>query len=146
MGDKIYTFGILLAVLFLARQIVSYVSAARFKRKHGCKSPPRIPQFENIIGFEMFRVQAAAAKNKRILQTAKDRFDTYGNTWDITVMGKKFINTIEPENIKTILATNFKDYGLGGRLAAFSPLLGEGIFTTGTDVPISCKTLKLMFQ
>lgn len=37
--------------------------------------------------------------------------------------------TIEPENIKTILATKFKDYSLGNRHSTFYPLLGDGIFT-----------------
>ena len=36
--------------------------------------------------------------------------------------------TIEPENIKTILANKFDDFGLGKRLEAFSPLLTGGIF------------------
>jgi cytochrome P450 len=38
--------------------------------------------------------------------------------------------TIEPENIKTVLATNFKDFSLGKRRHDnFFPLLGDGIFT-----------------
>lgn len=40
------------------------------------------------------------------------------------------MGTIEPENIKTILATSFKDFDLGPiRHASFNPLLGDGIFT-----------------
>ena len=43
--------------------------------------------------------------------------------------------TIDAENIKTILATKFKDYELPSqRKSAFHPLLGHGIFTNdGTD-------------
>ena len=41
------------------------------------------------------------------------------------------IQTVEPENLKTMLAVNFKDYGLGDRRkTAFIPFLGRGIFTT----------------
>ncbi|ANB11198.1 sterol 14-demethylase [Sugiyamaella lignohabitans] len=39
------------------------------------------------------------------------------------------IITVHPENIKTILATNFKDYSLGVRYQQLFPLLGNGIFT-----------------
>lgn len=46
-------------------------------------------------------------------------------------MPESFVNTIDPENVKALLATNFKDFGLGIRLDAFGPLLGQGIFTTG---------------
>lgn len=51
-------------------------------------------------------------------------------TWSSTAMGRVFINTIDPENIKTVLATSFNDFGLGHRLHTFGPLLGRGIFTT----------------
>ena len=41
------------------------------------------------------------------------------------------IQTIEPDNLKTMLALNFKDYSLGDRrTTALIPLLGRGIFTT----------------
>ena len=41
------------------------------------------------------------------------------------------IITTEPENIKMILATDFKSYSLGDhRKKIMIPLLGEGIFTT----------------
>ena len=40
-------------------------------------------------------------------------------------------STIEPENLKTIMATKFKDWNLPDRRKdAFIPLLGHGIFTT----------------
>lgn len=51
-------------------------------------------------------------------------------TWSSTAMGRVFVNTIDPENIKAVLATNFNDFGLGHRLHTFGPLLGKGIFTT----------------
>jgi hypothetical protein len=52
--------------------------------------------------------------------------------WRILLtLWESFFNTIDPENVKALLATNFKDFGLGQRLDAFGPLLGEGIFTTG---------------
>lgn len=45
------------------------------------------------------------------------------------VLGRFIFWTIEPENIKTVLATKFKDFSLGLRHAQFFPLLGNGIFT-----------------
>lgn len=39
------------------------------------------------------------------------------------------IITADPENVKAILATKFKDFGFGYRHSAFLPLLGDGIFT-----------------
>lgn len=37
--------------------------------------------------------------------------------------------TVDPENIKTVLATHFKDFSLGTRHYHFQQLLGDGIFT-----------------
>lgn len=46
------------------------------------------------------------------------------------MLGRNFINTCDTEIVKAILATNFKDFGLGTRQLSFGPLLGRGIFTT----------------
>jgi hypothetical protein len=45
-------------------------------------------------------------------------------------MGKTFWVTREPENVKAILATNFKDFGIGQRFRSMGALLGQGIFTS----------------
>ena len=37
--------------------------------------------------------------------------------------------TIDPENIKVVLATQFKDFSLGIREQIFAPAFGSGIFT-----------------
>ncbi|CAN3499128.1 cytochrome P450 52A12 [Diutina catenulata] len=44
-------------------------------------------------------------------------------------LGPAFISTQDPENIKAVLATQFKDFCLGDRCVQLAPLLGEGIFT-----------------
>ncbi|MCJ1335542.1 hypothetical protein MMC09_000814 [Bachmanniomyces sp. S44760] len=50
------------------------------------------------------------------------------------MMGTRVFNTIEPENIKTILALRFHDFGLGNRRKqAFSPLLGSAVFNSDGD-------------
>jgi hypothetical protein len=46
------------------------------------------------------------------------------------MLGRTFFNTIDPELVKAVLATNFKDFGLGDRHRPFGPLLGRGIFTS----------------
>lgn len=71
-----------------------------------------------------------ALKEKRILEVGYKRFQDNGNTWSASMMGQTFFNTIDPENVKAILATNFNDFGIGGRLEAFGALLGRGIFTS----------------
>jgi cytochrome P450 len=45
------------------------------------------------------------------------------------VLGNTVILTVEPDNLKAMLATQFSDFGLGLRHEQFYPLLGDGIFT-----------------
>lgn len=47
----------------------------------------------------------------------------------VNVFGKDMFNTCDPENIKAMLATQFKDFCLGERHAQLFPVLGDGIFT-----------------
>ncbi|EAW10679.1 LOW QUALITY PROTEIN: uncharacterized protein ACLA_051510 [Aspergillus clavatus NRRL 1] len=57
----------------------------------------------------------------------------YGNTFTVQELQRRAIAVIEPENIKTVLSLNFKDYGIRYCLELFRPLLGEGIFNTDGD-------------
>jgi cytochrome P450 len=45
------------------------------------------------------------------------------------MLGNDLISTIEPANLKALLATQFNDFGLGIRHRQFYPLLDDGIFT-----------------
>lgn len=83
----------------------------------------------------MVRMIRSAAKEHRLEKASQERYREYGNTH----IGKFFhltvVFTVEAENVKTVLATNFKDYELPApRKRAFYPLLGFGIFTNdGAD-------------
>jgi hypothetical protein len=117
--------------VFVVRSIASYISAARFKKAHGCKPVHKLPQSERIIGYDLYKLQVQATKDKNILDAGRKRYEAQGvNTWSASILGRTFYNTIEPENVKAVLATNFKDFGLGDREGPFGPLLGRGIFTS----------------
>jgi hypothetical protein len=127
-------YGLVLIVLgsaLIVDRIAKYVSVKRFQKANGCKPPHCIPQSECILGWGVFKEQVASAKLKKRLETGMKRYAANGNTFKLSMMGIEFFNTIEPENLKTILASNFKDYNLSRRSLAFGPLLGDGIFTTG---------------
>jgi cytochrome P450 len=50
------------------------------------------------------------------------------------ILGEWQFATIEPENVKALLATKFPDFSLGVRHNAFYPLLGDGIFNTDGEL------------
>lgn len=52
-------------------------------------------------------------------------------TAEVRVFGRRIVFTVDPDNIKAILATQFSDYGKGEPFhREWSPFLGDSIFTT----------------
>ncbi|KAG9245264.1 cytochrome P450 [Calycina marina] len=116
--------------LFAVRGIYTYIEGIRFSRAHGCKPAKRFPQSERIIGYDLYKQQQEAARTKSLLARGLKRYADNGPTFSFSFMGNTFVSTIDPENIKHILATQFGDFVLGSRSVTFGPLLGRGIFTS----------------
>lgn len=84
-----------------------------------------------LFGWTQLAVNIEAGKKRELLKLARERFRRNGNTIHYKIAFTDMIFTIEPANVKSILATSFKDWNLPDRRKdAFSPLFGEGIFTT----------------
>ena len=115
---------------FIITKIADYIEAVRFAKANGCKPVHKFPQRERIVGWEISKLAREQRAKHEFLEASRQRYLANGHTYQITVMGNTFVTTDEPENIKCILATNFKDYGIGKRLEAFGPQFGSGIFTT----------------
>lgn len=120
------------AVLFLyivISRLLLTIKAKRFQKENGCRPAPEFPQFEKTIGLSCFKSIAKAVIDHKSLEVKAQRGAELGDTYSTVSMGQFSIVTQDPENVKTVLATNFKDFGIGERLKAFGPLLGQGIFT-----------------
>jgi hypothetical protein len=131
MASSLFLVSLAVVVLvFVSQKLNTYLAHLRFKKAHGCKPVTPIYQSERVVGLSLYKSQLKAAKENRVLQTSQSRFAQYGNTWSATMMGQTFYNTIDHENLKHILATNFDNFGIGPRHASFKDLLGRGIFTS----------------
>lgn len=121
-----------LGALFLAYQIFQQLTVGRKRRaiarEKGCLPPPSYPQWETVLGIDTFRANIRALKAHNFLETTYKRFHQMGaNTYQMTALGRRFVITTEPENLKVIQAINFKNWGLGvRRKVAFRPFLGDG--------------------
>ena len=116
---------------YLHYQLTVGASRRRIIRENGCKPPVKYPHIDHIMGTDLFFTNLKALRANRFLPTMRERFATYGNTFQLKLMGADVIVTVEPENLKTILSLKFKEFGLGQRRkTAMLPLLGYGIFTT----------------
>ncbi|KAF8849555.1 putative cytochrome P450 alkane hydroxylase [Acephala macrosclerotiorum] len=98
----------------------------------GCKPVQNpLPQWDPIFGFDMIVRGLRALRSHTILDQYHGIFQEHGNTIGMNVISQPIIQTIEPENVKTVLALGFSDFGLGPRRQHFlGPLVGHGIFIT----------------
>lgn len=118
------------AIYFIFSKASSLIKRRRFAKAYGCKPPARLPQNERILGIQFFNTLQNLMKTKTLLPSGAQWHRAIGNTFTATIMGQKAIVTIEPENIKAVLATQFNDFGIGTRNRAMGALLGNGIFST----------------
>lgn len=116
-------------ILWSAWVKVSHKIAAQ---RLGCKPafarPYRIP-----LGIDNLVRTIKAAKNQVLQNEDVVVYEEMGcpSTWTQNVLGTWYHCTVDPENMKAMLATQFKDFELGPlRANQLSPLLGHGIFTS----------------
>jgi hypothetical protein len=124
---------------FLVYQIVSLILQERRRaikaRDLGCKRAPRLP-CADPFGIQIAMLLIKADGQKRMPEYQIERSDEMCqregrvcSTYEVIMPpGKTHYVTSEPENVKAILATQFKEFGLPKiRIADFDPMLGRGI-------------------
>ncbi|KAL8786918.1 MAG: hypothetical protein Q9195_007997 [Heterodermia aff. obscurata] len=132
---------ILLAAVVLYTAYYTYwqltvgANRRRMIRENGCKPIKKNSEYngwiEDLIGIKGFRESRKAFTQHTLMQTGLERFQRHGNNVKICVLGSTLYTTVEPEILKTVMATKFKDWNLPDRRkSAFVPVLGNGIFTT----------------
>ncbi|KAK0988782.1 hypothetical protein LTS01_009051 [Friedmanniomyces endolithicus] len=132
---------VLLTIVFVAYQAYIQLTVGRrrraLRREKGTLPAPWHSELrDRIMGIDAFLENIKALKERRYLARGQARFENQGvRTMHTISLGRHVISTIEPENLKTIQAVDFKKWTLGSRrIYAFRPFLGLGIFTTaGAD-------------
>lgn len=136
--------GLWASISFVLYKIVSSIITSRRHatnaRRLGClpasKFSDQLPL--DYLNLRVATRLAKADKEYRIPHWIESRINKEYNaegkrvtTFYANILGSKGVFTVEPRNIQAILATQFKDFGLGDlRNASFSPLLGHGIVST----------------
>src|ERR1700712_1392967 len=93
------------------------------------------------LGIGFFWEAIRTWRNNTCLEFWEEIFEKNGctangsYTAEVAVMdGYRMILTADPENIKAMLATQFREWGKGKMLSdAFMPFLGNGILSTDGD-------------
>ncbi|KAF2149416.1 putative P450 monooxygenase [Myriangium duriaei CBS 260.36] len=123
---------ILAIVYYVYFQLTTGARRRAIIREKGCLPVNKVPSKDPILGIDSFLEFRKAFQERRVLQFACWRFDMMGvTTIRNNVLGKRNISTIEPENLKQILALDFKNWSLGTqRIIDFTEFLGPGVFST----------------
>ncbi|KAI9773513.1 MAG: hypothetical protein M1835_006145 [Candelina submexicana] len=123
-------FTVVYLVQHYIRQFLEDRRFARFARDHGCEEPTRAKS-KLPWGID-FVFKAVTFKGDFLDEIVAEQYREYGNTWSSTgLFGIPLINTIEPKNIQTVLATKFKDWELGElRNGPFIPFIGVGVISS----------------
>jgi len=118
-------FSSICVVLVGSKRLKARRQNQEYATSHGCQPPIKFSRFDNILE------QIKAIQSKTWLEMWWRRYATIGTTFEsATVSIDSIIFTNEPENIKSILATQFKTFELGDRRRnLMGPLIGPGIFS-----------------
>lgn len=125
---RIFIFLSAFCILPLVRQ---YLGRRKAIRERGCQNPRSIPQKDPIFGldvaFRMFRSYHEGSRSAAF----KKQHEISGSTFQSIALGKTRIFTTDPVNLRAILSTDFKDWGVQPlRLPPWRPFLGEGVMNT----------------
>ena len=116
---------------FLYFLVQGFATAARRRKiilSHGCKPPNKFPVWDPVLGLDVMYKSVQAHNRKNLLSTKRSQYEVYGWTHSSRLTALPTIHTIEPENIKAVMSTSFKDFAVGTpRRRAFSPLAANSV-------------------
>ena len=120
-----------ISILYGVTAARQYFIHRKIIRERGCLPARSLPQKDPVFGidiaFRMFRSYGGGQRSAKF----KDQHDAFGSTFQSVALGKTRIFTIEPDNLRAILSTNFKDWGVQPlRLPPWEPFLGKGVMDT----------------
>lgn len=95
---------------------------------HGCRPVKEFERSRFLFGLDCINLRNIDSPN--LFDEIHDNCLKYNNTFHNELCGFDMLETNEPENIKAILATSFKDFSLSWRQKAMTKFLGNGIFVT----------------
>lgn len=81
-----------------------------FKAQHGCQPPASVFKHLDPFGWVAMYEMIDAARNYRLLDYWHNEHKIRGPTYISRTVSRTVISTVDPENIKCVLATRFDDW------------------------------------
>ncbi|KAF2497096.1 putative cytochrome P450 alkane hydroxylase [Lophium mytilinum] len=123
--------GLLILTIFLTLTLSHFRPHARAGGE-GCKAPPSYPHIDPIFGLDSLFLCLRDLHRGNLMNHLDDTFKRIQGgvyTYSTNFLGSRVIYTIEPENVKTIFATRYEDYGQSQTRKDALAIFGPGIFT-----------------
>lgn len=141
------TFGLLGLLL---RKLASYARRHDGGQPKGCEPVTRYPQWDPILGLDLVLGQLRALRHDCYLEWLRNLHAGMPKTFSINYFGMRWIYSIEPEILKAVYATNFKDFGVAPirrHTKGSMPFADKGVNTTdGDDWAFSRLLIKPFFE
>lgn len=116
------------------RYLTAHLALSRAYALNNCERPPAYPHKDPIFGLDALFANLAAARDSTFTSASAQRYHDIGaHTYYTWIQGRQTVHTAEPDNVKALLATRWKDYSIAARQAILGDLLGRGIFVIEGD-------------
>ena len=128
LGNLAVTWSIILTVVYLVQKKAINRSRRALIAQHGCQQPSKYPLWDPFFGLDVVYDAIRAIKRKTFLSEKRAHYEAYGYTHRSRLTTYPTISTIQPENIKAVLSTNFDDFEIGTpRRRSFGPIIANSI-------------------
>lgn len=129
--SKMWTWLLIYCIVLLA----SYVLLKNYRERHldsenGCEAPKRYPQLDFLLGLDLLIQTGKMMVENRFFPVTLERYSALGNTFKAKMPGITLINSIEPDNIQSVFATNAGNWGVSWRQPGFVEYCGRGFLNT----------------
>ena len=125
---------LLIFFLFFAQRTFSWIRQALRIRSlaatNHCSPVAEYPHNVPYLGFDFIVRIVKAYRARRVLETFETFSNQVGHTFGFWLLGKRWLITSEPENVKAILGFSVEDFERGARRHwGFEPLTGDALHT-----------------
>lgn len=100
-------------IFFFSKEGFEYVNYTLKRREKGCGVIPRYPHLDPFLGLDVVVGMAKSLKQDYFLVWLNKIHENKPKTFVVNFVGSRFIYTIEPENMKSMSAINWKDFAVG---------------------------------
>lgn len=140
---------LLLVIIYVVYRVILKLYYGYLFYKWNCGVPYQVDSeyLYKGFGFGKLPTQLRNMKNGVSADKTKEMYETHNvDTFETMSLGRSMIATINSENIKAVVSTQFNEFGIGSRKQILGAFLGDGIFVVeGHDWKTSRERLRPQF-